>query len=236
MTGKKYDLSGKRFGNLLAKKSVGKTRNGAYIWECLCDCGNIRNVRSSYLGGKGIVTSCGCKYSLYYTWSTMMARCYNPKNKKFHRYGGRGINVCSEWHSMENFHRDMRDPPSKDYTLGRIDNDKGYSPYNCRWETHEQQANNRSTNKLLTYMGETKTMAQWAKKYNLNPKEVFRRLKLGWPIENVLLTPVKKQRRKQCNEDFKSVDFPQPQPFTKEVFDEAIAMIEKWDFTIEKGG
>jgi hypothetical protein len=313
------NLVGKRYSSLLVTKRVDKD-----TWECLCDCGETKNIKGTYLDNKH-VTSCGCTGHFYYSWRGMFERCYNPRHKYFHRYGGRGIKVCDEWRSKEKFYSDMGNPPSNKHTIGRKDNDKGYSPDNCQWETPEQQANNRSTSrfltcngetktlaqwsktvnisqdvikgrlrqgwpvekalltpvrkfltcngetktlaqwaktinisqkvirrrlrqgwsvekalltpvrKFLTYNGETKTVAQWAKTVNISHNVIIRRLNIGWPIEKALLTPVK-QRGKQCNEDFKSVNFPQPQPFTKEVFDEAIAMIEKWDFTIEKGG
>ena len=32
-----------------------------------------------------------------------MNRCYDVNNKNYNIYGGRGITVCEEWHSIENF-------------------------------------------------------------------------------------------------------------------------------------
>jgi hypothetical protein len=235
--GRWKDLLGLKFGNLLVERLTDNpSSSGDFVWECLCDCGKRKKIRSSYLNKRGYTTSCGCKGSFYSSWSSMMTRCYKHTYNCYHRYGGRGIKVCEEWHSVENFYRDMGDPPSKKHSLGRIDNDKDYGPSNCRWETVEQQSNNKSTSRFLTLKNETNTIAQWSKIYNLKIGTIWKRLSLGWPVEKALLTPVRKLVRKKCNEDFKSVDFPQPQPFTKEVFDEAIAMIEKWDFTIEKGG
>ena len=86
--------------------------------------------------------------SEYVSWEGMMGRCYNPNHHNFKWYGGRGIVVCDRWHEAGNFLEDMGERPSPEYTLGRIDNDKGYEPENCRWETITEQNRNNRTTKL----------------------------------------------------------------------------------------
>lgn len=79
----------------------------------------------------------------YQAWASMRQRCLNPKSQRFHDYGGRGITVCKEWESFEQFYADMGPRPSSDHSIDRIDNDSGYSPVNCKWSTRSEQQKNK---------------------------------------------------------------------------------------------
>ena len=62
-SGKKHDLSGRRFGMLTALYPIGKSDSGGHaIWDCLCDCGNHSYPNQSNLE-KGHSLSCGCRHS-----------------------------------------------------------------------------------------------------------------------------------------------------------------------------
>ncbi len=43
------DLTGQRFGKLTALYIVGSSLDRRKIWKCRCDCGNLIEVKSSYL-------------------------------------------------------------------------------------------------------------------------------------------------------------------------------------------
>lgn len=81
---------------------------------------------------------------LYASWANMKARCYDPKTNRFECYGGRGIGVCDEWMEFRPF---FDWAIANGYKLGlsidRIDNDRGYSPDNCRWVTRKAQQKNK---------------------------------------------------------------------------------------------
>jgi hypothetical protein len=126
----------------------------------------------------------------------MIQRCYNPNNKGYKNYGGRGIKVCARWlESFENFYEDMGDCP-KGLTLDRKDNDGDYTSENCRWATKEEQQNNTRINVWITYVGETKTRTQWERSLGMRPGLLNNRLnKDGWSIEKALTTSVRRYKK-----------------------------------------
>ena len=123
----------------------------------------------------------------YKHWFAIKHRC---KHKDY--YVKKGITVCPEWiNSFSQFYADMGDKPSPNHTIDRINNDLGYSPTNCRWATQEEQQNNKTNNRNLTYNGITQTLAQWAREYDFIPEVLSARLQKGMTIEEALNTPKK---------------------------------------------
>ena len=148
------DLTGKTYFRWKVIKRVKnrEVKSTSLIqYLCKCECGTKKILLGMVLRNWHSL-SCGCwkkerggnkthgksKTSIYCRWSRMMDRCLNPNNSGYHNYGGRGIKVSKSWMTFANFYRDMGDAPNN-LTLERINNDKGYSKSNCKWDTRRNQ-------------------------------------------------------------------------------------------------
>lgn len=147
----RMDLTGVRFGRLVVE-AMDVSRAGRTLAQCRCDCGSVTTRDAAKLNS-GESRSCGCapppnkthgrsRTPLYRVWLAMHQRCGNPRDSSFRNYGARGIAVCERWATFENFFADMGERPPNT-SIDRRDNDKGYSPDNCRWATRTVQNTNR---------------------------------------------------------------------------------------------
>lgn len=128
---------------------------------------------------------------LYTIWIGMRRRCENDKHDAYERYGGRGISVCKEWSDYETFATwALENGYEEDLTIERKDVNGNYCPDNCCWITRSDQARNRRSSTFITYKGETKTAAEWARDLGFGKHTILRRFKKGLPIEEVM-SPVK---------------------------------------------
>lgn len=212
-----FDILYQKFNRLTVVKYNGINNKRKHIYECSCECGNIKTTdRVALLAGH--TGSCGCYFRSvcwrnrvthgetirclsgkfnspeYLAWSSMKERCENPTHAAYHNYGGRGIAVSQEWgRDFLVFLKSLGRRPSKAHSLERINNDLGYFEGNVKWGTKDEQSNNRRTNRVIEFEGEHKTIAQWAAQVGLSRAVIHYRLKRGWSIKDALSRPVSKK-------------------------------------------
>jgi hypothetical protein len=122
----------------------------------------------------------------YRTWANMLTRCRNPKDKQYHRYGGRGIKVCERWESFSSFLADMGMRPDGK-SLDRIDNEGNYEPGNCRWATVKQQSRNRTNTPRILFNGKMISTAELAELHGLPRRRILARIKRGLSVEEAIV-------------------------------------------------
>jgi hypothetical protein len=114
-------------------------------------------------------------------WYLMVDRCYNPKYKRWDRYGGRGIAICDLW--LNNKNEFIKWGSDNGYKIGlsidRINNNGNYEPNNCKFSTPKEQIKNRSNTRFVEYGGEIKTISEWAEIKNIPYDRLWARIKHG---------------------------------------------------------
>ena len=207
---KLQDLAGRVFGYLTV---VGRNPKNTALnrprWDCICSCGNAHTVDGACLRN-GNTKSCGCwqkdnpsrlrhgmsKSLEYDIWMKMKARCANPQDKSYERYGARGITYCPEWESFDAFIADMGKRPTSRHTLERVDNNLGYTVSNCKWATYTEQARNKSSNRVLEIDGVLKPLSAWAEIGAVTPQHLRGRLRDGWGVRAAVFAPVGVKRER----------------------------------------
>ena len=198
---KMLDITGIKFGRLTALYRLHNYHKKGTYWLCVCDCGNLNEV---YIGTlrSGHTKSCGClnheptnlkhgkhETRLYSIYCAMKKRCYNKNYHQYKDWGGRGITICDEWLNdfMDFYNWSMSNGYQNNLTIDRIDNDKGYSPSNCRWVDMKTQRRNSRRIRNITINGETHCLKEWCEILNLNYGKVSQRInKLNWTYEKAL--------------------------------------------------
>lgn len=185
------DYKGKKFGKLTVLQFL-KNKNGRRLWLCKCDCGNIKEVCIEDLKS-GNTKSCGClrrenphrikinnlyKSRIYKIYNNMKNRCLNENNPRYKDYGERGISICNEWLGKHNgfikfYEWAMQNGYSEELTLDRIDNNKDYSPLNCRWVDRKTQNRNTRRNINITINNITMCLQDWCSSYQIKAPAIF---------------------------------------------------------------
>ena len=181
-------MIGKTYGRLtVLGEDPKRNKNNHILYNCKCSCGKSKKILGSSIRS-GASKSCGClqkesitKHGMdrtpeYKAYQSMHQRCYNKKSKQYKGWGGRGIDVCSEWHDFNKFYEDMGDRPEK-HTLERLDNEKGYGPDNCIWATPKEQALNRRNSIKVMHHGKEITVKEFASSIGLTESGARKRLK-----------------------------------------------------------
>ena len=204
------DLTGQKFGYLTVKRRVPGPA-GRPRWECRCECGTLVQKQADDLRKAVTTSSCGChkhdavkqantthgmtQHPVWQAWASMRARCSNHRHQFWHRYGGRGIKVCKRWEVFENFWLDMGGTWRKGLSLGRINNQRGYSPANCRWETQQQQLSNTCVTRLVSTPKGKMPMSEAARLFGIKLTTLKYRLDKGWKGDKLWSTTSRTQGR-----------------------------------------
>lgn len=202
-------LIGDKFGKLTVLSFQGRNKGYDSLWECKCDCGNIKIVRGGVLKN-GHTQSCGClkkintakaktthglianNYKLYKVWIGMKQRCYNPRSHSYKDYGLRGIKLCETWeHSFENFHYwSMANGYEEGLTIERENVNGDYEATNCSWIPKAKQSGNRRNSIIITFKNQTKTTSQWSEITNIPTAVLTQRVRRGWSSYKTLTTKI----------------------------------------------
>jgi len=188
------EITGKRFGRLVVV-SFSRANGKRYFWNCICDCGNKKEVDRDKLT-QGDTSSCGCYKSeqiskrrkihgmsgsrFYGVWNDMMMRCYNENKERYPNYGGRGIAVCKRWHTFNNFYLDMFCSYKKGLSLERKKVNKNYCKSNCCWILTKLQKLNKTNTILLIIDGVKKRVPEWMEISPYSESTVYSRIRNGW--------------------------------------------------------
>ena len=201
----RLNLKGQKFGRLKVAEFV-EMKNNTSMFLCECECGESCIVRGPDLK-IGHTISCGCYHKetisaikkthglsgekLYELWSSIKRRCNNKNSENYHRYGGRGIKMCSEWlHNPTEFIKWAKENGYKEgLSIDRKDNNGNYEPSNCKWSTVLEQARNKRNNIHVLFNGEIRAMVFCSKKLGIKYGTLRDRYQRGDRNER-LLRPV----------------------------------------------
>lgn len=192
------NIIGKRYGQLIVIKYLGKQNYTRVRVRAKCDCGNIKDFFLNNLQRKGHTLSCGClrkeitlercvthglrQHPLYRIWADIKTRCYNDHALHYYRYGGRGVRMCEEW--LQDAEPFIKWAIANGWEKGlRIDKDKKvpgnliYGPEFCLILTNKENAQYTRRSRKLEYNGVTKCAIEWAHSIGIEKSKFHQRVK-----------------------------------------------------------
>lgn len=196
---KRIDIKGKKFGRL---ELVEYLPDGKGLFACDCGKLTVKTVRSVRVG---LTKSCGCynreltiirnktnsiaeNKSILKCYHHMKDRCYNPNDKSYKNYGGRGIKLCDEWlNNYKEFEEwALNNGYNDSLTIDRMDVNGNYEPNNCRWVDMKTQANNKRNTYYMTLFGVCLPIQQWAELTGTNSATLKHRKDNNWTDDEVI--------------------------------------------------
>lgn len=220
------NVIGLTFGNFLILSDLGMAPNGAERMRKVvakCICGVIKEYRLSAIK-YGHPSSCGCDrknskkviermtthglyyHPLYKQYRGMISRCSTIKTNYYYKYyAQRGVVVCDEWKNnfMSFYNWAINNGWKKGLWLDKDIKAKElglpatlYSPERCQFVTSKMNANCASNNRILTYNGISKTLAQWANDLNISHDTLWARLNKKWSVEKTLNTALRAYKKR----------------------------------------
>lgn len=220
LSSRNKDITGQRFGRLVALGPV--ALDSCVRWLCQCDCGNTavvsgHELRRRETESRSRTKSCGCLRReasaqrlrthgmwgkrIYGIWRGIIDRCTNPNIHNFADYGGRGVIICEEWrHDFQAFHAYVSRLPNyakKGFSIDRVDNEGSYVPGNVRWATQAEQNRNRRISRMITYQGKTQCLQAWEEEQGFRKGTLQQRLDRGWATERAMTQTVSRNGRRK---------------------------------------
>lgn len=205
---KLFIKNGSKFGKLTVVKELPAKRlpsgqtNRTFL--CKCDCGNTTEVRLLHLV-RGRIKSCGCLVGLTGThgdfgkplhtiWRGMKNRG-SKYHSESHLYYDRGVRVCEEWQNSYPAFRDwaLLNGYKDGLQIDRRNNDKGYTPDNCRFVTPLVQANNRRCTIRVKYKGEERSFSMVLHEQGKHEHyaTILSRIRRGWDAQEAIDKPIR---------------------------------------------
>ncbi len=199
-----HKLEGQTFGRLTVLSREGSNKKGSALWRCRCVCGKEKVV-IGWAMIAGNVHSCGClqkesanragrthgmsQQPEYRIYRSILARCYQPSDTNYPKYGAKGVTVCDRWNpaeggSFENFYSDMGPRPTPSHNIDKEAVDLGnkvYGPEGCRWVLAKVNQRNRANVMRIEYQGEEILAIDLAARLGISNATLQNRIKRGWP-------------------------------------------------------
>lgn len=168
------DMTGRRYGRLVAVGRGRKSKHNRTIWRFRCDCGNEIEC-DGLLVRQAKRRSCGCLRR-----EARAANGQSPMRRIWRKIVKTPLQVCQRWRNLKLFIRDVGRAPETRLYFERIDETKPYGPKNWHWKEP----------RTITVGKEAAPIKVFADRLGCSQQVIEMRLRLGWPEERAATEPV----------------------------------------------